>query len=666
VAAGTAVAIFGLLVFVLPAFSLTYDEAKYLSMGANIWSGHGPVTAFGVPFLLHAPLWMTLVYASKPLAGVDPVTWAHILDGACGMGVVALAAVMGRRSSPAAGIVAAFAMLGFSYLLQLSRTTRLDVPVAFVTLLYLEVGWRAVRSGSIRWAVAAGATLAGAVWIKEVPIPLAPVPILCGVLAGMPWPRLLRTTGWLVLAVTAGLAPWFAYFALETGTVYRLGTPAQTLPLVVAPLAVIVVVGLAADRLAASTVLVDRLLRVRRRLPAALVERGRPIIGWTTTFAWAAAFVAFFSRVARLGGASLFGLAQLRHTVVTWAFDLVPVGLFVASGFALALVLLASTAGGRERRTVTNALVASVCGAPLVLLVLAIGEPPRDFIAQVVTAVVVAAAAWAWAVGRLVAWGTRDGRRPAVARWGMTAFLALVLATGTLAAGGRAWITRAGSADAPSAATQTAVAWIRANVPPGTAIAFGAYLSFNIAGQLVPDYDTFQVQARLSGIDPSLPEGFRFSGEAGASDWVAVDIAPRLVNQYEAYRATWVAAELRRHRIAYWVYATGSPTAAPSILPQLTPDHGFERVAHWAWPTKGVPVEVSIFRVDPAAVALDPSHLYMSPAALRRIVTLVGANPVAWKAAATSLASRIIVVPETAAGAADLARLRSLAGLSSP
>ena len=668
VAAGTGIVLFGLLLFVLPSFSVTYDEARYLGIGANIWAGHGPVTAFGDQFLLHAPLWTTLVYASKALVGVDPVAWGQFLDRVCGVGVVALAAVMGRRSSPAAGAVAAFAMIGFTYLLDLSRTTRLDVPVAFAALLYLELGWRAVRSGSIRSALAAGATLAVAVWIKEVPIPLAPVPILCGVLAGVAWPKLLRTLAWLVLAVSLGLAPWFIYFAAETGLVYRLGTPARTLPLLVAPLVAMVVLGLAAGRLAAWSPLMDRLARARRALPAVLARHGRAVLGWTAALAWAAMFLVFFSRISRLQGRSIFQLSQLRLNLGMWAFELVPVGLFIAVGLVLAIALLARSDGlrERERRAVTDALVASICGAPLVLMVMAVGEPPRDYIAQVATAVVMAAGACTWAFGRLLERITRDGARPAVARRGMTAFIVLAVAAGTIAAGGRAWVTRAASGDAAASAVETSVAWIRANVPAGDGVAFGAYLSLNIADELVPEYRLYQVQARLATFDPSMPEGFTYGKEAGAADWVAVDVAPRNVNQFEAYRAASLRDELVAHGIAYWVYATGVSTAAPSILPQLTPDHGFVQVAHWAWPTKGLPIEVAIFKVDLASIALDPGRLYMSPAALRRLVTQVAANPAAWKAVAAALAPRVVVVPPSSAGDADLARLRSVAGATGP
>ena len=40
-----ATAVFGLLLVILPSYFPTFDEAKYLGIGVDIWSGHGITTA---------------------------------------------------------------------------------------------------------------------------------------------------------------------------------------------------------------------------------------------------------------------------------------------------------------------------------------------------------------------------------------------------------------------------------------------------------------------------------------------------------------------------------------------------------------------------------------------------------------------------------------------
>ena len=661
IAAGAALGVFALVLLVVPAFAVSYDEAKYLSMGASMWAGEGPRTAFGYQFLQHSPLWMTVVYAPTALLGVDTLAWGHLLDGLAGIGVIAIAAIMGRRVSPTAGIVAAFAILAFGYLLALTRTTRLDVPVAFLALLYLEVGWRALRQGSRSWGAAAGIVFAVAVLVKEVAIPLAPVPILCGVLAGIGWTRILRATGWLVLAATVGLAPWFVYYAQETGQVYRVGSPAWTLPLFFVPLLVVIIVGLAIDALASRARMRAVADRLARSSPSWAADHGRAIIGWGAALTWCAALVLFFSRIPRIAGAPFVQLAQYRLYLQTWAFELAPVAVFVAIGLGLAVALLVTDRTARERRGVINALLATICGVPLVLMVVAVGEPPRNYIAQVATAIVVAAGGWSWGVARLIGRLSRGDHRTAVARYGMPVFLALVMLAGTGAVVARAWVTREGTSVTRTAAVDSAVAWVREHVPKGTSIAFGAFLSYEIAYRLVPDYRMTQVQARLSGFDLSMPLGFAW-GSVPADDWVAVDIAPRNVNQFGAYRATWVRDDLTRHQVAYWIYSTGASTSAPSILPQLTPDHGFQTVESWRFVDGGNPVTVTILKVDLAKVALDVTKLYVSPEALSRVVTRLEANPTAGKPVAAALMERLVVVPDSGSAADDLARLRAIAG----
>ena len=648
-------------ILVVRPFAIGFDEAKYLGIGANIWSGRGPYTAFGTLFLLHSPAWMTVLYAPQAVLGIDAVTWGRALNAVSGLAVVVLTGWMARRASPTAGVVAAFAMLAFTYLFLQSRTTRLDVPAAALALLYLEVGWQAISRGTIRWGIAAGLTFVAAVLVKEVAIPLAPVPILCGVLAGVQWRRVLRTGAWITIAATVGLAPWFLYYAAETGHVYRAETPAWTLPLLLLPIAVVVAVGLLAGPVADTPRFVRFAERTGPRIPGTLRTHARAIVGWGITLGWSAAFLFFFSRISRLKGGPLIDLAQFRLYGHQWLGELAPFIAFCAVGGVLAFLMLAVARRAPERRGAVNALVATICGAPLVLMVAAVGEPPRNYIAQIGTAVAFASVGWAWAAGAVVdAVARRRGRTFGHRAVVVVAVIAVV--AGSLAFAGRAWATRGGSGGTSTQAIQTTVDWIRENVPPGTPIAFGSYLSYEMAYQLVSDYPTYQVRHRIATVDPSLPLGFRRASEEPSDDWVAADTAPRNVNEYQAFRASWIEDLMRRWNIGYWVYTTGVSTSAPSILPQLTPDHGFEQVAGWTFGEGGQERNVAIFKVDPSKVALDREHLYLSADALHRLVNKLETEPEAARPAAASLAQRVVVTDPDATSEADLERLRALAG----
>ncbi len=594
---------------------------------------------------------MTVVYAPQALFGIDAASWGHVLNAAAGTTVVAITAIMGWRVRPAVGVVAVFAILAFGYLMDLTRTARLDVPAAALALLYLEVGWRAVRTGRRRWAIAAGVVFALAVLVKEVAIPLAPVPFLCAVLLDVPWRSILRQAAWTTLFAALGLAPWFLYYAAQTGRVYRVESPAWTLVLVLVAVVLVIVGGLVAARLADRPGLEARLARAGARLPARVRTHGRSILGWGLTILWSSAFLYFFSRISRLKGSSLIQPTQIGLYVRTWVLDLAPVTVFIAIGFVLALVMLARSRGMRERPGMVNALVATICGAPLVLMVIAVGEPPRNYIAQVSTAVVMAAGAWVWAIDRLVARLTRSGARPGIARWGLVAVVGVAVCIGTGAIGARAWVTRAGSAGNSAAAVRTAVDWLQANVPKGTPVAFGSFLGYEMAYSLVGDYPTYQLRHRIATVDPAMPLGFKRAGEVPADDWVAADTAPRNVNEYQAYRAAWVEdrGAPREDRLL-GLRDGGQHLGTHRSRRSSPPSTGSTRSPAGTSGPVGNRRHVSIYKLDLDHLALDRSHLYVSPEALRRLVNRLAEDPATSRAAAAALLPRVVVDPAVERG----------------
>jgi hypothetical protein len=204
---------------------------------------------------------------------------------------------------------------------------------------------------------------------------------------------------------------------------------------------------------------------------------------------------------------------------------------------------------------------------------------------------------------------------------------------------------------------------MRTHVDPTETVAFGSFLGYDMALGLQGRNTTVQVRHRLSVGSAAAPEGIAYAGEAPADDWIAIDIAPRNASQFQAYRAAWLRSQLPRSKVDVWVYSTGIDTAAPSIIPALTPDHGFDLLEHWSFPVGGgaPPIETFVFRVNRDRIGFDTDRIYVSPEALARLTDLLAAHRATGRSAATALVQRVVVTPPDPASAADLARLQAIA-----
>ena len=187
--------IFGLLLVVLPFYFPTFDEAKYLGIGVDIYAGHGITTVFGALFTSHAPAWPAMIALPQALIGIDPLAVGRFLDAICGIAFVVLTGALGWRIRPIIGAISAAGLLALIYLHDLTRTSRLDVPAATLTLLYLSLAFVAFRRGSLRLGLVAGAVFAAGFLVKEIDLPFAPAPILAAVLWGTSWRSIGRTGG---------------------------------------------------------------------------------------------------------------------------------------------------------------------------------------------------------------------------------------------------------------------------------------------------------------------------------------------------------------------------------------------------------------------------------------------------------------------------------------
>ncbi len=669
VAIGVAIAVFVALLIAVPALFLTFDEAKYLGIGRSVLAGQGPRIVFGPYFLPHSPLWSTIIAAPQSWFGIDALSWGHALNALAGAGLLALTGALGWRIRPAVGATAVIAYLAVTYLHDLTRTARLDVPAAALLLLYLLVGHGAVRRGSVRWSVAAGACFAVAFLVKEIALPLAPVPLLAGILGGRPWRSLAKVSGWMVITACVGTSWWFIFVAQVAHTVYRLGTPAWTL----LPITVV----LAAGSLAGITAEHLHFRRPGGTSPrpeevAGSPSRRRPVIAWALALAWSVALTVFFARTLGSRATALVDPDQIYHYLRTWLPNLLGVVAVAVLGLPLSLAALRSAKRrGESTLAYGEAWLALVCGAPLVLLVIGIGEPPRNYLAQIGIAAVVSSAGWLWALGGVTRFvearsHSKIARLAAFAAVRRHAFpvllgLALVAASSILAFHALRY-RQSQTGVIRSEAIQTVNAWMRDHVPPGTTVAFGSLLSYEMALGVPPGVKAVTIHQELAKVDPGAPEGIVAEGDAASGDWTSVDIAPRNVNEFQAYRAEHLATQFRETGATIWIYSTGTTTAAPTILAAIPTASGIQTLAHWAWTAGTSTVESYVLSIDPTTLTFDPARMYIAPDALDRLVTALEKTPAEARTTAATLLERLTVTGPPDQTQPLLDRLRRLAG----
>jgi hypothetical protein len=525
---------------------------------------------------------------------------------------------------------------------------------------YLAVGFVALRRAGAGWGIAAGAIFAIAFLVKEIALPLAPVPFLAAILRGMPWRSIARTAGWTLISALVGVSWWFILVADLAGIVYRLGTPAWTL----GPIAIALAVMSAGLILASHRRESSRLDRVGERLRLAPGGSGRRVVVLGLTVAWCAGLTLVFAGTLALRNTDLIDTGQLGQYVRVWlpgALKLVAV--FGAAGVVLSLAAWRSAAVG-GRSAIADLWLATICSAPLVLLVIEVGEPPRNYLAQLGILAALSGAGWLWvgeaALRRLAGWAPVGPRAIAAA---VPVALVVVLVGSSAVLGQHALTfreTRTGTARA--AAIETAVAWVHGNVAEGETVAIGSFLSYEISLGLHGRNPTDQVRHQLVVGDLSAPDAIRVAGQTAIDDWIAMDIAPRNVNEYQAFSASTLTRELRRSGVTTWIYATEAATSAPEIVDALAAAPGVSEVGSWSWPTPTIPIGLHVYRIDGAALAFPAARLHVSADALARLVAAVEAAGPAGQGTAARLTAEIVVEPASAATEALLARLRAAAG----
>lgn len=707
-----AAAAFAVLVGTAPARFMGVDDAFYLGIGANIFAGHGPITAFGSFAPQHAPLWPIAITAPGAWFGIDGPDWAHLLVVVSGASVILLAAWFAWRALPLAAALAAAAMLGFPFMISLGTGMGLDLPAAALALTYVAVGLAAVRRGSAGLGAVAGLLFAAAFLTKEIALPFAPVPLLAALVRGVPTRGLFRATAATLLVGLAATSWWFVIYAQRLGTVYRIGTPWWTLiPIgIVALVAGVFGLGLAGSRWLPAP-----------DLPATDVARRRSwVAGWIGAALWAVLLTVMFARTPTGLGTSFLVPSQVASNLAKWFPDL-------GSVLAIGLVGAVYEVGRRFFRSRTgpdapslinshaidDLLIATICGFPLVLLVVSVGEGPRHYIAQLAVLVAIGACGWvriadraarrdragillaivALAVGLVLALltvvpliSTRLGLRLAAVAAGIVVVVLVgfrvgafkrigstrdgvaVTALATIVAAAIALTSvvvpqHQSSIDRTRAdAVRTVAAWVRANVPAGSPVGVASGLAFELALPLQAEYRMWHLSDEAGvHVLPQAPLGVATTGEPVADDWLALRASPTDVTSLYGYRASTIVDRLSDIGPTIWIHVvvTGENQASP-IVAALSEAPGVSVAARWDWPYGADRLEATAFAIDPSRLDFQDRTLVTTPA-LERIVAGLEAAASASKSAAASLLARVQVAGADPSAAGVLDRLRALA-----
>ncbi len=697
--------LFLLFLAIAPAVNPTFDDAKYVGVGRNFLSGNGPITVFGVTFLKHSPLWPMLIVIPERLFGLHPITTGHIINALSGALTIGLIGYLGWRVRPAIGAVAAVLFASLPYVFDIARTAGIDLPSIALTLGYIVVGFSAVRTGSIWRAIVLGAIFAAAFLIKETILPFAVVPFILGILWGVRWPTIVRSAGVTLAVASLGMSWWFVMFAGYTQKVYRAELPQWTLVPSAIAVVVLLAIALAADRIAAAIERRGWNASAAGRLPARL--RSRTFVGWLAVLVWFVLLTIFFGRTPKLLGASLFDPDQIVDMIGN---ALGSVRLVFAYGLGSSLVVVELL---RDRRRVAQAsidvLVATICGIPLVLLVLGVGETPRHYIAELALVVLLATIGWyhgllrvfqrdrltvvlfvvlaavgaltvglssiqrvnprlivvagvalvvAAAVVALTARLLRDRGRLALLG---TVVASVIFVAGMSFSGARA-VRLPGLPDQnETQAAADTIDWLKTTVPAGSTVAFGPYLSMETSLDIPAGYKAIQVRHFLAIADPTAPLGLRGAG-GGLADVVAVDEALYKANQFNVYTASRMNDLLKAGKALYYVYPISTTRSSKMVLNVLTPENGFTQIGPpRTYPSPTDTIEVYTYKVDLDRLGVPSDQLFIAPDAFARLLDRLERAPAAGAVAAAALVDRIVLPADGSEG--DLmARLKVLAG----
>jgi 4-amino-4-deoxy-L-arabinose transferase-like glycosyltransferase len=230
---------------------LSSDESLYVAEGLNLAEGKGFSYTTGEAVHHRGPVYPALLAADFSIAGfsLDHARWVpklFLLGNA-----LLLFALGWRLFGKQTAILAAAIGLTSSFVTVLGGTLFLDGVQTFFLLAMLLALHQALRSGSARWATAAGVTFGLAVLTKESALLWAPLPYLAVLLLGRAVDKPGRLLIAYALAAIATAGWWWIYVYVVTGRVYLLGPPGSGALWLAGGLLVLMLSALAAQQLAA-------------------------------------------------------------------------------------------------------------------------------------------------------------------------------------------------------------------------------------------------------------------------------------------------------------------------------------------------------------------------------------------------------------------------------
>ena len=632
-----------------------------------------------------------------------PVATGHFINAMSGVATILLVGFLGWRVRPAIGAVSAVLFAALPYVFDIARTAGIDLPSIALTLLYIVVGFSVVRTGALWRAVVLGAIFAVAFLIKETILPFAIVPFILGAMWGVRWTTIVRTAAVTLAVASVGMSWWFVMYAGYTHEVYRADFPEWTLVPSALAVVVILVLGLAAEPIARA---IDRRgwdAAVARRIPARL--RDRTVLGWLAVLVWFVLLTIFFGRTPKLHGAATAESPIDRADALN---SLGSVRLAFAYGLGTFLLVAELI---RDRRRVAqasvDALVPMLCGIPLVLLVVGVGETPRHYIAELALVILTGTIGWYHGLIRL---RERD-RFTAVLFSALVALAVVIRALATLqritpkvilagvAGPGRAR-HRVGGDHAPAPRRGR----LSAAASCCSVLSSSGHGYRRGAGR--PDHRRLKRQrAKATGRHDRLADGQRAQGRDGGVR--AVPEHGDLDRHPRGYKAIQVrhflaigrsespaqAAQRWRHvgrlrgsrhgadqgesvqrlhvepddpapeggNALYYVYPVTRARSSKMVLNVLTPESGFTEVDTRTYTGPSDTIDVHTYKVDLDKLNIPTDKIYVAADALDRLVTGLEADPSVAATAAGNLLDRV-VPPADGSEAALLARLKALAG----
>jgi hypothetical protein len=191
------------------------DDAAYIGVGRELWSGRAPLGINGLPFTIRSWVYPLMVGGASRLVGGDPFTGPRLLGWALATAALALAVLLAFRLARGTGaIAAALAILCTSELWRTASTTRVEVALIFALMVLLLVVGTPSPRRMLVGGVVAGLTLL----IKETSAPLIVLPLaFLGTVPPGQWRRLcLRYVS--AYAVTVGW--WFVTVLVVSGEIF--------------------------------------------------------------------------------------------------------------------------------------------------------------------------------------------------------------------------------------------------------------------------------------------------------------------------------------------------------------------------------------------------------------------------------------------------------------